>query len=137
MASLPNLSKPQQSAAEHATDFEPPIYNIWKQKKKTENLHSHYRRWQRPLVRHLVQIQIVLLEHLSCVSQMFMAPFPGCSLSIKKKPPHQNLWVEFPSGDAFESCSFVVRGVLNRHEIWMSDYLMVSGGPKSPLKRAN
>jgi hypothetical protein len=24
-----------QIAAEHATDFEPPIYNIWKQQEKT------------------------------------------------------------------------------------------------------
>lgn len=36
MADLPNLSKPDRSAAEHATDFEPPIYNIWKQQTKSE-----------------------------------------------------------------------------------------------------
>ena len=35
MATLPNLIKPDQSAAEHATDFEVPIYNIWKQQTKT------------------------------------------------------------------------------------------------------
>jgi len=31
-----NLAKTQQSAAEHATDFTPPIYNIWKQQTKSE-----------------------------------------------------------------------------------------------------
>jgi hypothetical protein len=29
------LAKAQQAAAEHATDFDPPIYNIWKQQEKT------------------------------------------------------------------------------------------------------
>ena len=32
LADLPNNQKPQ---AEHLTDFEPPIYNVWKQQKKT------------------------------------------------------------------------------------------------------
>lgn len=36
MASLPNLNKLGQAAAEHATDFEPPIYNVWKQQSKSE-----------------------------------------------------------------------------------------------------
>jgi hypothetical protein len=36
MASLPKLDKTQQAAAEHATDFEPLIYNIWKQQEKTK-----------------------------------------------------------------------------------------------------
>jgi len=40
-ADLPNLNKLQQSAAEHATDFDPPIYNIWKQQTKTEGA-SHF-----------------------------------------------------------------------------------------------
>ena len=30
MASLPKLQKPQQVAADHATGFDPPIYNVWK-----------------------------------------------------------------------------------------------------------
>jgi hypothetical protein len=30
------MTKPDQLAAEHATDFEPPIYNVWKQQSKTE-----------------------------------------------------------------------------------------------------
>lgn len=34
-ADLPKLPKPQQAAAEHVTDFAPPIYNIWKQQEKT------------------------------------------------------------------------------------------------------
>lgn len=34
-ATLPNLNKSAQAAAEHATDFDPPIYNIWKQQTKT------------------------------------------------------------------------------------------------------
>lgn len=40
-ADLPKLGKPQQAAAEHATDFEPPIYNIWKQQAKTAGS-SHF-----------------------------------------------------------------------------------------------
>ncbi len=35
MADLPNLNKPSQAAASHATDFDVPIYNIWKQQEKT------------------------------------------------------------------------------------------------------
>lgn len=30
-----NLAKPDKAAAEHATDFEVPIYNIWKQQEKS------------------------------------------------------------------------------------------------------
>lgn len=41
MADLPNLNKSDQSAAEHATDFELPIYNVWKQKEKTAGS-SHF-----------------------------------------------------------------------------------------------
>jgi hypothetical protein len=36
MASLPKLLKPQIAAAEHATeDFDPPLYNVWKQQTKS------------------------------------------------------------------------------------------------------
>jgi hypothetical protein len=35
------LGKTQQAAAEHATDFTPPIYNVWKQQEKTEGS-SHF-----------------------------------------------------------------------------------------------
>ena len=35
-ADLPKLDKPQQAAAEHATDFDTPIYNVWKQQTKSE-----------------------------------------------------------------------------------------------------
>jgi hypothetical protein len=38
MADLPKLAKPDQSAASHATDFDPPIYNIWKQQEKTSGI---------------------------------------------------------------------------------------------------
>jgi hypothetical protein len=38
MANLPKSDKP---AAEHATDFDPPIYNIWKQQTKTTGS-SHF-----------------------------------------------------------------------------------------------
>jgi hypothetical protein len=41
MADLPKLNKPTRAAAEHATDFEPPIYNIWKQQTKSEGA-SHF-----------------------------------------------------------------------------------------------
>lgn len=41
MADLPNLNKLQQSAADHATDFDVPIYNIWKQQSKSEGS-SHF-----------------------------------------------------------------------------------------------
>jgi hypothetical protein len=34
-AGLPSLTKPQQSQAEHATDFDVPIYNVWKQQTKS------------------------------------------------------------------------------------------------------
>jgi hypothetical protein len=40
-AELPNLNKSDKAAAEHATDFDPPIYNIWKQQLKT-NGSSHF-----------------------------------------------------------------------------------------------
>jgi DNA modification methylase len=36
MADLPNLNKSNLANAEHATDFEPPIYNVWKQQEKTK-----------------------------------------------------------------------------------------------------
>ena len=35
-ASLPNLSKPDLAAADHATEFDPPLYNVWKQQTKSE-----------------------------------------------------------------------------------------------------
>jgi hypothetical protein len=38
---LEKLPKPQRAAAEHATDFTPPIYNIWKQQEKTSGS-SHF-----------------------------------------------------------------------------------------------
>jgi hypothetical protein len=38
---IAKLAKTDQSAAEHATDFTPPIYNIWKQQEKT-NGSSHF-----------------------------------------------------------------------------------------------
>jgi len=41
MAELPNLNKLQQSAADHATDFDVPIYNVWKQQSKSEGS-SHF-----------------------------------------------------------------------------------------------
>jgi hypothetical protein len=44
--SIPNgdiaeMNKTQQSAADHATDFETPIYNVWKQQSKSEGS-SHF-----------------------------------------------------------------------------------------------
>lgn len=36
MADLPKLLKSDRAAAEHATEFTVPIYNIWKQQHKTE-----------------------------------------------------------------------------------------------------
>jgi hypothetical protein len=39
-ASLPKFPKDGIAAAEHATDFDPPIYNIWKQKEKTSGSSS-------------------------------------------------------------------------------------------------
>jgi len=38
MASSPNLSKPDQSSADHATDFDPPLYNVWKQQGKSNGV---------------------------------------------------------------------------------------------------
>jgi hypothetical protein len=38
---LEKANKPQRAAAEHATDFTPPIYNIWKQQEKTSGS-SHF-----------------------------------------------------------------------------------------------
>lgn len=41
MAKSPNLSKSDRAAAEHATDFDPPLYNIWKQRSKSAGS-SHF-----------------------------------------------------------------------------------------------
>ena len=41
MADLPKMNKPDQALAEHAVDFEVPLYNIWKFKAKS-NGSSHY-----------------------------------------------------------------------------------------------
>lgn len=38
---LQKANKPDRAAAEHATDFSPPIYNIWKQQEKTSGS-SHF-----------------------------------------------------------------------------------------------
>ena len=38
---LPNQLKSHQAAAEHAADFEPPIYNVWKQQTKSNKV-SHF-----------------------------------------------------------------------------------------------
>lgn len=38
MACMPELGKSDQANAEHATDFSPPIYNIWKQQEKSSEL---------------------------------------------------------------------------------------------------
>ena len=35
VATLPKLLKPDKAAAEHATDFKTPLYNVWKQAEKT------------------------------------------------------------------------------------------------------
>jgi hypothetical protein len=40
-ADMPNLNKPDRAAADHATDFDPPIYNAWKQQEKTAGS-SHF-----------------------------------------------------------------------------------------------
>jgi hypothetical protein len=39
--SVADLDKTDQLSAEHATDFTPPIYNIWKQQEKTKGS-SHF-----------------------------------------------------------------------------------------------
>jgi hypothetical protein len=44
-ASLPNLNKSDQSAAQHATDFAAPIYNVWKQQEKTAGSSRFDVRW--------------------------------------------------------------------------------------------
>jgi len=41
LADLPKLRNQDQAAASHATDFDPPLYNLWKQQEKTVGL-SHY-----------------------------------------------------------------------------------------------
>lgn len=41
MADLPNMTKSDKSKAEHATDFKPPIYNIWKQQSKSNSV-NHF-----------------------------------------------------------------------------------------------
>lgn len=41
IGNIAELGKPQRAAAEHATDFDPPIYNIWKQQEKTSGS-GHY-----------------------------------------------------------------------------------------------
>ncbi len=41
MADLPKSDKPLISLAEHAADFEVPLYNVWKQQEKTAGA-SHF-----------------------------------------------------------------------------------------------
>lgn len=41
MADLPKLGKSTQAIAEHATDFDPPVYNVWKQQEKS-NANGHF-----------------------------------------------------------------------------------------------
>ena len=41
MAALPKLNKSDKSYAEHATDFQVPLYNVWKQKEKQTELNHH------------------------------------------------------------------------------------------------
>jgi DNA modification methylase len=41
LADLPKLLKSDKALAEHAVDFDPPIYNIWKQQKKSQGS-SHF-----------------------------------------------------------------------------------------------
>tara|TARA_R110000868_G_scaffold410533_1_gene698999 strand:- start:823 stop:1122 length:300 start_codon:yes stop_codon:yes gene_type:complete len=53
-ADLPKLGKP---AAEHATDFDPPIYNIWKQ--QTKNTRRSLRRNDR----NAVKAELCLWKH--------------------------------------------------------------------------
>jgi hypothetical protein len=38
---MADLPKPDRSAADHATDFDPPIYNVWKQQERTPGT-SHF-----------------------------------------------------------------------------------------------
>jgi hypothetical protein len=38
MADLPKLVKSDKSAAEHADDFTPPLYNIWTKQTKTNKI---------------------------------------------------------------------------------------------------
>lgn len=40
-ADLPKLGKSERAFADQATDFTPPIYNIWKQQEKTPGV-SHF-----------------------------------------------------------------------------------------------
>jgi hypothetical protein len=40
-ADLPGLGKSERAAADHAVDFDVPIYNIWKQQEKTAGA-SHF-----------------------------------------------------------------------------------------------
>ena len=42
MADLPKLDKPSQAAADHATDFDIPIYNIWKRQDRTPGYSDHF-----------------------------------------------------------------------------------------------
>jgi hypothetical protein len=41
---LEKFSKSDKSLAEHATDFDPPIYNIWKQQTQTSGSSKHFAR---------------------------------------------------------------------------------------------
>jgi hypothetical protein len=41
LADLPKLLKSDKALAEHAVDFDPPIYNIWKQQEKSQGS-SHF-----------------------------------------------------------------------------------------------
>lgn len=55
MADLPKLSKPDRAAAEHAVDFDPPIYNVWRQQEKTGGS-EHFGIWSPPPEIFLMQL---------------------------------------------------------------------------------
>jgi hypothetical protein len=75
-ASLPELGKSELAAAEHATDFDQPIYNIWKQQTKTPGS-SHF-----SLCAPLAAFRLFrLITTLPCQD-----PSPCVSLSLWRRP---------------------------------------------------
>ncbi len=74
MADLPFFSKSEQAAASHATDFEEPIYNIWKQQEKTPGS-SHFGNTEPRLLDNLLYLYTKLLD-------IVIDPFAGGGSTI-------------------------------------------------------
>jgi hypothetical protein len=80
---LADLGKTDQSAAEHANEFDPPIYNIWKQQEKS-NAVSHFGNSE---VRWLDNLLYLYTNPFDIV----VDPFVGVSIAESVEVPQQTI----------------------------------------------